>query len=114
MSILYVTCADVAMSVADATTEGKESAVFPLSHRVPRVEDRRVIRGIVAVIRNGFRWNDAPNAQGPHKTLSNRVGRWRRLGVCQRMIRACIPARAKDSHPAISMSCQTKGPGRRV
>ena len=41
---------------ADAPTEGKESAVFPLSHRVPRVEDRRVSRGIVDVIRDGFRW----------------------------------------------------------
>ena len=78
------------------------------------MEDRRIIPGIVDVIRDGFRWNDAPNAEGPHKTLSNRVVRWRRLGVCQRMIRACIPARAKRSHPAISGSWQTKGPSRRV
>ena len=89
-------------------------APFPLSHGVPRVDDRCVSRGIVAVIRDGFRWNDALNAEGRHKTLSNRVGRWRRLGVCQRIIRACIPARTKRSHLAISMSCQTKDPSRRV
>ena len=32
---------------------------FPLSHGVPRVDDRRVISGIVFVIRNGLRWRDA-------------------------------------------------------
>ena len=33
---------------------------FPLSHGVPRVDDRRVLSGIVFVIRNGLRWRDAP------------------------------------------------------
>ena len=33
---------------------------FPLFHGVPPVDDRRVIRGILSVIRDGFRWNDAP------------------------------------------------------
>ena len=65
----------------------KRAPFFLLFHGVPPVEDRRVIRGIVDVIRDGFRWNDAPNAQGPDKTLSNRVGRWRRLGVCQRIVK---------------------------
>ena len=78
------------MSVADATTDGKESAVFPLSHGVRQVDDRRVIRGIVDVIRDGFRWNDAPNAEGPYKTLSNCIGRWRRLGMCKRIV-AVLP-----------------------
>ena len=36
---------------------------FPLSHGVPRGDDRRVISGIVFVIRNGLRWRDAPCAQ---------------------------------------------------
>ncbi len=31
---------------------------FPLSHGVPRVDDRRVISGIIFVIRNGLRWCD--------------------------------------------------------
>ena len=35
---------------------------FPLSHGVPRVDDRRVLSGIVFVIRNGLRWRDAPAA----------------------------------------------------
>src|ERR1039458_9098673 len=35
---------------------------FPLSHGVPRVDARRVLSGIVFVIRNGLRWRDAPKA----------------------------------------------------
>ena len=38
---------------------------FPLSHGVPRVDDRRVISGIIFVIRNGLRWRDAPKDYGP-------------------------------------------------
>ncbi len=54
---------------------------FPLSHGVPRVDDRRVISGIIFVIRNGLRWRDAPKDYGPHKTIYNRFIRWSRLGV---------------------------------
>lgn len=46
--------------------------VFPLVHRVPRVNDRRVLSGVVYVIRNGLQWKTAPKAYGPHKTLYNR------------------------------------------
>ena len=54
---------------------------FPLSHGIARVDDRRVISGIVFVIRNGLRWRDAPPGYGPHKTIYNRFVRWSRLGV---------------------------------
>ena len=58
---------------------------FPLSHGVPRVDDRRVISGIIFMIRNGLRWCDAPAAYGPHKTIYNRFVRWSRLGVFNRI-----------------------------
>ena len=58
---------------------------FPLSHGVARVDDRRVISGIVLVIRNGLRWRDAPKDYGPHKTIYNRFVRWSRLGVFNRI-----------------------------
>lgn len=61
---------------------------FPLSHGIPRVDDRRVLSGIVYVIRNGLRWRDAPAAYGPHKTLYNRFVRWSRLGVFDRIFAA--------------------------
>ena len=61
---------------------------FPLSHGVPRVDDRRVISGIIFVIRNGLRWRDAPREYGPHKTIYNRFIRWSRLGVFNRIFAA--------------------------
>ncbi len=48
---------------------------------VPRVDDRRVISGIIHVIRNGLMWRDAPAVYGPPKTLYNRFIRWSRIGV---------------------------------
>lgn len=58
---------------------------FPLSHGVPRVDDRRVVSGIVYVIRSGLQWKDAPKGYGPHKTLYNHFIRWSRLGVFDRI-----------------------------
>jgi transposase len=61
------------------------SRYFPLSHGVPRVDDQRVVSGIIHVIRNGLRWRDAPAEYGPHKTLYNRFIRWSRMGVFNRI-----------------------------
>ena len=33
---------------------------FPKSHGKPRVDDRRVLSGIIFTNRNGLRWRDAP------------------------------------------------------
>jgi putative transposase len=65
---------------------GRIEPFFPLSHGVPRVDDRRVLSGILFVIRNGLRWRDAPAAYGPHKTIYNRFIRWSRLGVFNRIL----------------------------
>ena len=48
---------------------------------VPRVDDRRVISGIIHVLQSGWRWRDAPPVYGPSKTLYNRFVRWARKGV---------------------------------
>ena len=69
---------------------------FPLSHGVPRVDDRRVISGIIFVIRNGLRWRDAPREYGPHKTIYNRFIRWSRLGVFNRIFAALAAKGAKS------------------
>jgi transposase len=60
---------------------------FPLSHGVPRVDDRRVISGIIYVIRYGLQWKDAPKAYGPYKTLYNRFVRWSRAGIFNKIFR---------------------------
>ena len=54
---------------------------FPLSHGIPRVDDRRVISGIIHVIKRGLQWRDAPAEYGPPKTLYNRFIRWSRMGI---------------------------------
>ncbi|MCE8520906.1 transposase [Ruegeria pomeroyi] len=59
---------------------------FPKSHGKPRVDDRRVLSGIIFINRNGLRWRDAPKEDGPHKSLYNRWKRWSDKGL-----RACIP-----------------------
>ena len=69
---------------------------FPLSHGVPRVDDRRVISGIIFVIRNGLRWRDAPADYGPHKTIYNRFIRWSRMGVFNRIF-AALSAKGSKS-----------------
>ena len=51
---------------------------FPRSHGKPRVDDRRVLSGIIFINRNGLRWRDAPAAYGPHKTL---YSRWKRCQI---------------------------------
>ena len=61
---------------------------FPLSHGIARVDDRRVLSGIIYVIRNGLQWRDAPTTYGPHKTLYNRFVRWSRMGVFDRIFAA--------------------------
>jgi transposase len=47
-----------------------------------RVDDRRVISGIVQMLKSGGRWVDAPFDYGPRKTLYNRFVRWAEKGVC--------------------------------
>lgn len=58
---------------------------FPKSHGKPRVDDRRVLSGIIFINRNGLRWRDAPKEYGPHKTLYNRWKRWSDKGIFARM-----------------------------
>jgi transposase len=44
-----------------------------------RVDDRRVISGIIHVLQSGCRWKDCPSIYGPSTTLYNRFNRPRDL-----------------------------------
>ena len=68
---------------------------FPKSHGKPRVDDRRVLSGIVFVNRNGLRWCDAPKDYGPHKTLYNRWKRWGEKGIFLQMMEGLATASAE-------------------
>ena len=52
---------------------------------VARVDDRRVISGIIHVVKSGGRWVDVPACYGPRKTLYNRFVRWAAKGIWQEM-----------------------------
>ena len=70
---------------------------FPVSRGLRRVDDRRVISGIIYVIRYGLQWKDAPLGYGSPKTPYNRFIRWSRLGVFARIFAALT---AKGGAPA--------------
>jgi transposase len=53
-----------------------------------RVDDRRVISGIVHMLRSGARWRDCPSAYGPYTTIYNRFNRWSRQGIWFEMFEA--------------------------
>ena len=48
--------------------------------------DRRVISGIVFVIRNGPPWRDAPRDYGPRERIYDRSVRWSRPGVFHKIL----------------------------
>ena len=52
---------------------------------VPRVDDRRMIAGIVHVVQSGGRWRDAAAVYGPAKPLYTRFVRWARKGIWARV-----------------------------
>lgn len=86
---------------------------------VPRVDDRRVISGIIHVLRSGGHWVDAPVNYGPRKTLYNRFVRWAGKGVWARVFQALAatggpPAELLlDSTHVKAHRCATGGKGGR-
>ena len=69
---------------------------FPKSHGKPRVDDRRVLSGIIFINRIGILWRDAPAEYGPHKTHYNRWKRWSDKGIFAQMMAGLGNRRRKD------------------
>src|SRR5215217_2392200 len=83
----------------------------------PRVDDRRVISGIVDVLKSGARWVDAPSVYGPRKTLYNRYVRWAAKGVWVNLFQALARADgpcivAMENAPDLALSCRSAGAAR--
>lgn len=57
-----------------------------------RVDDRRVISGILHVLKTGCRWRDCPAEYGPHTTIYNRFNRWSRRRVWMNILEALVAA----------------------
>lgn len=78
---------------------------FPKSHGVPRVDDRRVLSGIIFINRNGLRWCDAPKENGSSKPLYNRWKRWSDKGVFARMMDGLASEAAVPKAVMIDATC---------
>lgn len=57
-----------------------------------RVDDRRVLSGIVHMLKNGGRWQDCPRCYGPPTTIYNRYHRWSQRGIWTQMLAALVQA----------------------
>ena len=57
-----------------------------------RVDDRRIISGIVHVLQSGCRWRDCPSEYGPYTTVYNRFNRWSRRRIWQRIYATLVEA----------------------
>ena len=79
------------------------AAIKPLlpnkSRGVRRVNDRRVLNGIVWVLRSGAPWRDLPVCYGPRTTCYNRFVRWRRAGVWERIMDSLAAAHSQSREP---------------
>src|ERR1700686_7605 len=62
----------------------------------PRVDDRRVISGIIHVLKSGCRWCDCPPEYGPSTTIYNRFVRWAERGVWGRLFWV-LPGRGRST-----------------
>lgn len=77
-------------------TDGEWSIIEPLLRNkprgVPRVDDRRVLNGILWRFRTGSPWAEIPERYGPSTTCYNRFVRWRKAGVWDRLLAAVSAA----------------------
>lgn len=72
-------------------SDGQWEAIEPLLPRLggrPRVDDRRVISGVLHRFREGLRWRAVPDVYGPRTTLFNRFNRWSQRGIWQALLAA--------------------------
>jgi transposase len=74
------------MELINEKALGQISRYFPKGREKPRLDNRRVISGIVYVLRNGLKWRDTPKEYGPYKTLYNRFIRWSKGGMFAKIL----------------------------
>ena len=72
-----------------------------------RVDDRRVISGILHVLKSGCRWCDCPPAYGPCTTIYNRFVRWAKRGVWERLFKQ-LASRGRSSETQMIDSTHVK------
>ena len=78
---------------------------FPRSRGVPRVDDQKILSGIIYVLKFGLQWKDAPKEYGPYKTLYNRFVRWSNMGVFKKIFTALSESTQDTSLLMIDATC---------
>ncbi len=63
-----------------------------------RKDDRRIISGIVHVLKSGCRWQDSPARYGPATTIYNRFRRWTMQGVWRRLFLDLVEVAPGEAH----------------
>ena len=61
-----------------------------------RKDDRRILSGIIHVLKVGCRWQDCPALYGPPTTIYNRFHRWARRGLWRRLFEALVTVNPDD------------------
>jgi transposase len=75
--------------------------LLPQVHTGPeRVDDRRIISGILHRYREGCTWRAVPEIYGPYTTVFNRYNRWSQRGLWQGIFAALVGC---DEPPAVTM-----------
>ena len=83
--------------LSDAQWSAIQPHLPPDKGRKPRVDDHRIISGIIHVLQSGCRWKDAPSEYGYYTTLYNRYNRWSKRGVWQYLFREIV-GNLSDEH----------------
>ena len=88
------------------------AAIEPLLPKVyagaRRKDDRRIISGIVHVLRSGCRWKDCPAVYGPPTTVYNRFNRWSGRGRWQGIFDALAKTVPNDTRSIDSTSIKVQ------
>jgi transposase len=61
-----------------------------------RKDDRRILSGIIHVLKVGCRWQDCPPLYGPPTTIYNRFHRWARRGLWRHLFQALVSISPHD------------------
>ena len=83
---------------------------------VERADDRRVISGIVHVLKCGCRWCECATEYGPPTTIYNRFVRWAERGIWENLFRALVgdgrsaalPRSSTHLYQSTSFGCRSK------
>ena len=85
-----------------------------------RKDDRRILSGIMHVLKTGCRWQDCPKEYGPRKTVYNRFSRWSKKGVWQTIFESVAGPSDPPEQAALDSShvkvhrCANGGKGGRI